>query len=156
MTDREQMVKRQRVLADFGDFALRCGDLDAVLPEACRLVGDALGTDLAKVLEIDHGKRELLVRAGVGWREGIVGQSRLSMGERSSETYAVEASKPVITRNIDEEDRFDFADFLKEHGVVAQVNVPIFVPGGEAYGLLQVDSREPRDFGEEDTEFLRT
>ena len=30
MVDREQMVRRQRVLADFGEFALRSDDLDAV------------------------------------------------------------------------------------------------------------------------------
>jgi PAS domain S-box-containing protein len=46
--------------------------------------------------------------------------------------------------------------FLKDAGVVALVNVPIFLPGGRAYGLLQVDSTEPRDFGEGETEFLRT
>ena len=40
----EQMKNRQRVLAEFGDFALRCDDLDEVLHEACRLVADALGS----------------------------------------------------------------------------------------------------------------
>jgi hypothetical protein len=33
----QQMHKRQRVLADFGDFTLQSEDLDAVLTEACRL-----------------------------------------------------------------------------------------------------------------------
>ena len=156
MPDREQMMLRQRVLAEFGDLALRCEDLDEVLTEACRLVGEALGTDLAKIMEIEPDRRCLLVRAGVGWRPGIVGKMRLPMGERSSETYSIEARRPVVTRDIAGEDRFEFADFLKEHGAVALVNVPIFLPGGKPYGLLQVDSREPRDFAEEDTEFLRT
>ena len=44
MPDVEQMVRRQRVLADFGDLALRSESLDEVLTEACRLVGEALGT----------------------------------------------------------------------------------------------------------------
>ena len=156
MPDREQMMLRQKVLAEFGDFALRCEDLDEVLTEACRLVGKALGTDLAKIMEIEGDRQHLLVRAGAGWRPGIVGEKRLPMGERSSETYSIEARRPVIARDIAEEDRFEFADFLKEHGAVALVNVPIFLPGGKPYGLLQVDSREPRDFAEEDTEFLRT
>jgi PAS domain S-box-containing protein len=30
------------------------------------------------------------------------------------------------------------------------------LPGRKAYGLLEVDATEPRDFGNEDTEFLRT
>lgn len=156
MPDREQMVRRQRALADFGDFALRSEDLGEILTEACRLVSEALGTDLGKVLEIDHEKRELLVRAGIGWKPGIVGQMRLPMGERSSETYSIDRGEPVITKDIGDEDRFDFPDFMREHGTVAIVNVPIFLPGGRAYGLFQVDSRERREFEEEDTEFLRT
>lgn len=156
MSDHERMVKRQRVLADFGEAALRNEDLDAVLAEACRLVSEALGTELAKVLEIDHEKGELLVRAGVGWNPGIVGRTRLRMSERSSEAYAIDCGEPVIVRDIRNEERFDLPDFLKAHGTVALANVPIFVPGGRAYGLLQVDSREPRAFGAEDIEFLRT
>ncbi len=156
MPSREQMVRRQQVLAEFGDFALRNESLDEILTEACRLVGEALGTDLAKVLEIDPERGELLVRAGVGWREGIIGRMRLPLGERSSETYSIEAGCPVISPDIREEDRFDIPDFLKEHGTVALVNVPIFLPGGQPYGLLQVDSRAPRAFSGEDVMFLRT
>ncbi len=107
MPDAGQMEKRQRVLADFGEFALRSDDLDAVLAEACRLVAGALGTGRAKVLEIEREGRTLLVRAGVGWDPGIVGQLRLEMGERSSETFSIEAGRPVVTRDIREEDRFD-------------------------------------------------
>jgi two-component sensor histidine kinase len=156
MPDREQMVARQKALAGFGDLALRSDDLDEVLAEACRLIGEALGTDLAKILEIEGDGRCLLVKAGVGWKPGVVGQMRLPMAERSSETYSIRAGRPVTTRDIRQEDRFEFPAFLKEHGAVALVNVPIFLPGGRPYGLLQVDSREPRDFAEEDTEFLRT
>ena len=156
MPNREQMVRRQRVLADFGDLALRCEDLQQVLTEACRLVGEALETDLAKVLEIDPEKRDLLVRAGVGWQPGIIGHTRLPMGERSSETFSIEQAKPVVSPNIHTEERFDFPAFMKENGVIALVNVPVILPGGRAYGLLQVDSRTPRRFDQEDIEFLRT
>jgi PAS domain S-box-containing protein len=156
MPDVEQMARRQRLLADFGEFAQRSEDLDEILTEACRLVSEALGTKHAKVLEIQHDGQSLLVRAGVGWDPGIVGKLRLEMRERSSETFSIKAGRPVITRDIREEDRFDVPPFLKDAGVVALANVPVLLPGGRPYGLLQVDSREPHDFGEEDTEFLRT
>jgi two-component sensor histidine kinase len=152
----QTLTHRQKLLADFGDFALRCDDLDEILTRACQLVGDALGTDLAKVLEIERGAHQALVRAGVGWQPGVVGQARVSLGERSSEAYSIKVSRPVITLDITQEARFDLPEFLREHDVVALVNVPIFLPGGKPYGLLQVDAREPRDFGEEDVEFLRS
>ncbi|WP_218127516.1 GAF domain-containing protein [Belnapia rosea] len=144
------------MLADFGEFALRSESLDEVLAEACRLVGEALGTGRAKVLEIERDDQMLLVRAGVGWQPDIVGRLRLPMAEHSSETFAIEAGKPVITQDIRKEDRFDVPPFMKEAGVVALVNVPVFLPGQAPYGLLQVDDTEPREFGEEDIEFLRT
>ncbi len=157
MVSRETLIERQHVLAKFGEFALRSTDLQAVLEEACRLVGKALGTDLSKVLEVQPDEQSLLVRAGCGWRPGIVGETFLQMDERSSETYAIKVAEPVVTPDINTEDRFDLPSFLIEHGVSALVNVPIFVAKDErAYGLLQVDSTSPRDFGEEDIAFLRT
>jgi len=151
-----KMMKRQRALADFGEFALHSQDLDQILTETCRLVGEALGTGRAKVLEILHAEQQLLVRAGVGWGPDIIGTLRLPIEEHSSETFAIEASRPVITQDIGKEDRFDVPPFMREAGVVALVNIPIFLPGGQPYGLLQVDATEPRDFGEDEIQFLRT
>ncbi|CAO3420420.1 PAS domain S-box protein [Azospirillum endophyticum] len=156
MPDENRMEKRQRVLADFGEFALRSDDLDAVLTEACRLVADALGTGRAKVLEITDDGRTLFVRSGVGWDKGIVGCVCLAMAEASSETYSIAAGEPVITNDLASEDRFDFPAFMREAGVKALANVPILLPGGRPFGLLQVDAREPRPFRDEDTQFLRT
>lgn len=156
MADRDEMVRRQEALARFGEAALRSDDVQEILTEACRLVAKALDVSFAKVLEIDRQTNEALVRAGYGWDAGVVGKVRLPLGERSSEAKAINTSRPLITRNIAEEERFEFPNFMREHGVVALVNVPVFVPGGEPYGLLQVDSREPRDFGDEDIAFLAT
>lgn len=50
MVSRETLIGRQRVLAEFGNFALRRGDLQEVLDEACRLVGEALDTELSKLV----------------------------------------------------------------------------------------------------------
>ncbi|WP_076072957.1 sensor histidine kinase [Sphingomonas montana] len=156
MANIEQMIRRQRVLADFGEFALRSQDLDEVLTEACRLIGDALATDLAKVVEIEEDRQSLFVRSGVGWPSGVVGETHLPMGDHTSESYAIKQGMPVITPDIITERRFAFPDLMKNAGVRGAVNVPIFLPGGKAYGLLQVDSREPWNPDTLDTEFLRT
>jgi PAS domain S-box-containing protein len=42
--------ERQKIIADFCTFALHSNDLDAVLAEACRLVGKAFGTGPAAVV----------------------------------------------------------------------------------------------------------
>ncbi|EJB02159.1 PAS domain S-box [Rhizobium leguminosarum bv. trifolii WSM597] len=155
MLDHRQLIKRQQLLADFGEFALRSDDLDQVLREACRLVSDAVETRRSKVLEIQGGGEKLRVRAAVGWQPDIVGLE-LDMDDHTSETYSIRTGEPVITQDVTTEKRFKTPNFMREAGVAALANVPIFLPGNRAYGLLQVDDVEPRDFGEEDTQFLRT
>lgn len=152
----DTMLKRQKVLADFADFALQSDDLDEVLQEACRLVAEAMGTRRAKVLEIENGGERLFLRAGVGWAPGQVGQLRLSMRDHSPESFAIRAREPVITRDIAREDRFEVSAVMKTEGVVALVNVPILLPRQGAFGLLQVDDTRPRDFDGHDSAFLRT
>ncbi|MGA1835176.1 PAS domain-containing protein [Rhizobium wenxiniae] len=156
MVDPSKLTERQRALANFGDFVLDHDDLDEILTEGCRLVAKALGADLAKVVEIDRSDNTGLIRAGVGWNPKIIGVERVDLDARSSEAYAVEKSEPVITNDIEQEQRFTFARFLRDHGVIALVNVPIFLPGRKPYGILQVDARQPREFDTEDIEFLKT
>src|ERR671913_1622996 len=84
-TTAEALLDQQRVLAEFGEFALRAEDLDGILNEACRLVGDALRTDLAKVAELLPDAKGMLVRAGVGWKPGVVKHVVVSSEENSPE-----------------------------------------------------------------------
>jgi two-component sensor histidine kinase len=154
--NQDSRLNQQIVLARFGEFALKCDDLDPILHEACRLVGDALGTQLAKVVELQPGGRTMLVRAGVGWKPGVVGQATTTLGMRTAESHALETGEPVISPDIGAEDRFEYPDFIRDNGVQALVTVLIVGTGDKpAYGVLQVDSRTPRAFTEADIQFLR-
>ena len=151
-----KLLRQQTSLAKFGELALRSNDLDEILTEACRLVSEALGTDLAKVVELQEDGRTLLVRAGVGWHSGVVGVATIVATEGTSEALALETGEPMISPDIAQETRCTFAPFLVENGVRAVANVLII--GGHdqpPFGILQIDSREPRVFTERDTLFLR-
>ncbi len=155
--DEKLMLQQQSVLAKFGELALRSNDPDEVLTEACRLVGEGLGTDLAKVMELQEDGRTLLVRAGVGWNPGVVGEVTLQAVEGSSEGYALATGEPMISPDIATETRFHYPQFLIDNGVRAVANVVII--GGQGrppFGILQVDSRTPRLFTDRDTAFLRS
>lgn len=154
---REDLLLRlQKVLADFGDLALQSENLDEVLTEACRLVAAAMQTGRALVLEMAADGRSLLLRAGVGWPPHVVGHQRICMDECSSGSLSIDARRPVVSRDIAKENRLDIPQFMKDAGVRALANVPIRLPGGRAFGLLQVDARAPRDFDQDDIDFLRT
>jgi len=153
--DRDALLRQQTTLARFGELALQSDDLDEILTEACRLAGEALGTDLAKVVELQPDGRTLLVRAGVGWKPGVVGIATIQAEEDTSEGYALKTGKPMTSPDIEKETRFRYPPFLIENGAKAVANVIIIGAKDQPpFGILQVDSREPREFTDADTTFL--
>ena len=152
----QELLRRQTVLTRFGELALRSDSLDEILTEACHLVGEALGTDLAKVVELQQDGQTLLVRAGVGWKHGVVGQTTIQMTEETSEAYVLKTHEPMTSPDIAAETRFKYPPFLTDNGVRAVANV-IIISGNDRlpYGILQVDSRTPRQFTEADLGFLQ-
>jgi two-component sensor histidine kinase len=107
-------------------------------------------------MELLPDGRTFRVRAGVGWRPGIVGEVSVTAAENSPEGLTLKEGA-VISKNSDEEDRFEYHDFMKEHGVKAFVNVLVLSSKGRPpFGVLQADSRRPRDFTQSDIEFLRS
>jgi len=100
-----KLFRHEFTLVKFGELALKSDDLDEILTEACRLVGDALGTDLAKVMELQADGETLLVRAGVGWMPGIVGVVALKAADDTSEGHALKTGEPMISPDIDQETR---------------------------------------------------
>jgi GAF domain-containing protein len=151
------LLRQQTILARFGELALKSEDVDEILTEACRLVGEALGTHLAKIVELQEDGHTLLVRAGVGWQPGVVGKVTIQAEDNTSEGLALRTGEPMISPDIEKETRFRYPPFLMENGVRAVANVIIIGgKGRQPFGILQVDSREPRQFTDEDTIFLRS
>jgi hypothetical protein len=94
------LLLRQDVLAKFGELALRSDSLDEILTEGCRLVSEALGTELAKVMELRSDGTTLLVRAGNGWKDGVVGEVTVQAVKGSSEGFALQTGLPVLSDDI--------------------------------------------------------
>jgi signal transduction histidine kinase len=152
-----ELLRQQTTLARFGELALKSNDLDEILTEACRLAGEALGTDLAKVVELQQDGKTLLVRAGVGWKPGVVGVATITADEDTSEGHALRTGEPMISPDISTETRFKYSQFLIDNNVRAIANVVIIGGQGKPpFGILQIDSHVPRQFTESDTLFLRS
>ena len=148
---------REIGFAQFGELALKSEDLDQILTEACRLAGKVLGTDLAKVVQLEEDGKTMIVRAGVGWGPNVVGVATIMAAEDTSEGHCLRTGEPMISPDISKETRFIYPQFLIDNGVQAVANVVII--GGHnrpPWGVLQIDSRVPRQFTESDTLFLRS
>jgi len=76
-------------------------------------------------------------------------------GQHLGGTLSLKTGEPVTSPDIATETRFKYPPFLVENGVRAVANVIIIGGKGRPpYGILQVDSRTPREFTETDTAFL--
>lgn len=160
MTDEESAVanrlrNQQQALAEFGLFAFRATELDAILQRATELVAEGLDVQLTKVLELLPGGDRFLVRAGVNWRPGVVGHVTVGADHESPAGFALLCDAPVVSSDTDRETRFRIPEVLREHGVRSMVNVPI-VGAGHSFGVLEVDTPEKRNFSDDDIAFLLT
>ena len=148
-------LQQQEMVAEFGMYALGMVGLDAVLTEACRVASVGLQTEFAKVLQFRAVSNDLLVVAGRGWRAGVVGHATLGAGLSSPAGYALQTGLPVLTNDLDGEDRFRTPDLLREHGIHSAINVAIGAPDAVSYGVLEVDSTSRGEFSGSDTVFLQ-
>lgn len=156
MTIEQTLLRQRRVLAEFGELALASDDMDLIFNEACRLVGDALGTQMAKFMVLQDDGMTLFLRDGVGWKPGTVGRVRVRADAGSPERFSLDTGNPVISTDRATESRFRYHDFQIDNGVQAFVNVLVHGASEELpFGIFEVDSRTPRAFTEDDIDFLR-
>jgi two-component sensor histidine kinase len=147
-------IRQQEILAELGVTALKGTPFDDLLREAVRLSAQGLEAEFCKVLEYMPTQNRLLMRAGVGWEAGLVGTASVGADVASPSGYALRTGKPVISNHLESEERFRTPDLLAAHRVRRAINV-ILQGDGAPYGVLEVDSRSPGEFGERDIAFLQ-
>ncbi|MEX2535589.1 MAG: ATP-binding protein [Trueperaceae bacterium] len=147
-------VQQQAVVADLGVYALAGADLQSLMDEAVRQVTQTLQMDYCKVLELLPSGDSLLLKAGVGWQEGLVGQATVGTDKDSQAGYTLRSKEPVIVDDLRTEKRFNGPSLLVEHGVVSGISVIIYGREGP-YGVLGTHTRELRPFSGDDVHFIQ-
>ncbi len=146
--------RQQEALARLSERALVEGDLQLMFDEAVVAVGDILGVELVKVLELLPGDNELLLRSGIGWQSGLVGHAIVSTGPGSQAGYTLAAGQPVIVDDLASETRFEGQPLLHTHGVVSGISVPIAGQDGRAYGVISAHAARLVRFHDYDASFI--
>jgi two-component sensor histidine kinase len=150
----QQRIRQQEILAELGVVALQGPPFLQLLNETVRLTAEGMSAEFCKVLEYIPTHNRLLVRAGVGWHEGIVGKATLGADLESPSGFALRTGRPVISNHLENEQRFRTPELLVEHGIRRAMNV-ILQGDGAPYGVLEVDSRSEGEFGQNDIAFLQ-
>src|SRR6187455_2794483 len=147
-------IRQQELLAELGVLALQGTNFTGMLNHTARMTAEGLGAEYCKVLEYIPAENRLLVRAGVGWDEGVVGRASVGADLASPAGYALRTGKPVISNHLGNEQRFRTPELLVEHGIRRAMNV-ILQGDGSPFGVLEVDSKSAGEFSKHDVAFLQ-
>src|SRR6478609_5207809 len=149
-----QRIRQQEILSELGVLALQGKPFLDLLDQTARLTAEGMEAQFCKVLEYMPAENRFLVRAGVGWHEGIVGVATVGADLESPSGFALRTGKPVISNHLENEQRFRTPELLVEHGIRRAMNV-ILQGDGSPYGVLEVDSRSEGEFSAHDIAFLQ-
>ena len=142
----QKLLRQQTAIARFGSFALRELDLTNILGEAVRVCAEGLGVPFSQVCRYRAENNDLVVAAGYGWRDQVIGHvvSRADMS--SPQGRAFTTGEPSIC--------YELPPSYAAHGIVSIVDVIIKANDGQPYGILEIAADQPRDYDQYDIHFL--
>ena len=152
--ERERRAHQQTLVAELGLRALASDDPQSLMDEAVALVARTLDVKLVEVAELPAGSEDVIRRAGVGWREGVIGR-RMERGRESQVGYTLLCREPVVSEDQATDPRFTPSAVARDHGAVSALSVMIESPE-EPFGVLVALSTRRRTFAEGDVSFVQS
>jgi two-component sensor histidine kinase len=140
----------QDALIGFSRLAGETMPLERLLQNATAQVSRVTHIRHVKVLRYRPDVGDLLVEAGVGWKDGVVGSASLALDYRSPGGRSIQTSAPIAIEDLPNDQDYRYSDLLRDHGVVSVLNVPIAI-NGETWGVLEVDATERTVFDDIDS-----
>ena len=146
-------ARQQETVAELGLLALSGRDLTDLLDRAMDAIRSTLDVELAGLLEALPGGDSFVLRAGVGWRPGLVGEVTLKGGH---ETFIGDTLKhgQVAVENVGALGRYSFPPFFIDHYVISGLSVALHRQDGPTGCLAAYTSRR-RMFTRDDALFLQ-
>ncbi len=148
-------LRQQEVVAELGQQALECDDIDRLLSDATVAVSDALDAPYCKVLELDSDGERFRLRAGTGWQDGLVGSATVPAKRDSQAGYTLLTESPIVVDDLDAERRFSGPELLLDHDVTSGISV-VIGSIDRPWGVLGVHTTDHREFTDRDATFVRS
>jgi GAF domain-containing protein len=131
-------------------------ELDDVLRAVVRLVSDASGVHACFVYLVEGDGSRLVLRAASAPYERQAGKVVLERGEGLA-WWAAEHGEPAFIReNALADPRVKYVPELEEERFQSLLAVPIVGRSGEAIGVAMAHTEAPREFSDDEVEFLVT
>ena len=150
----ERRLQQEKAVATLARRALAGADVQALMGEAVATVARVLGADYCHIVEFTPERNGLLLVAGEGWKEGLVGHTTVEAGDHSQAGYAIATGEPVIVDDLTSETRFSASPLLLESGAVSGVSTSLG-SSDQPWGVLGVYATQPRAFSEDEGRFVQ-
>ena len=147
-------TRQQQGIAELGQYALTKKNLVSLMKRAVNLVASILAVEYCQVWELLPDEKNLLLKAGVGWHNGLVGVTTVSADNNSQAGYILLSSKPVIVTDLPSETRFKVPALLLEQQIVSGMGV-IVIGRARPFGVLSTHTTRQRIFNQDDINFIQ-
>lgn len=147
-------TQQQAAVAQLAQRALAGADLSTVMDDAVGLVARTLGVEYVQIGELLPDGQALLLRAGMGWKEGDVGHATVGAGLDSQAGYTLHVREPVIVEDFRSETRFTGPPLLREHGVISGLST-VIQGHARPFGVLSAHTASRRVFSEDAVQVLQ-
>jgi len=149
----EARVRQQAAIADLGQRALAYTDLSRLMDDVVSLITQTIEMEYCGVFEL-LADRSMVLRAGVGWEQGAVGQATVGAGAESLAGYILVADQPVVVEDLSTDTRFRSASWLHDHGAASGISVVIHGQS-RVFGILEAHTARSRKYTTDDVYFLQ-
>ncbi len=154
VTDAERKLRELSFLHEVAQLASSARDWDEMLRIVIDRTTSAMGAEVSSLYLLE--KREGLVRlvATNGLNPRAVGRATLRVGEGIT-GWVVNARVPLAVRDVRTEPRWKNVPSVDVDRFTSMLSVPL-VSRDEVIGVMNVQTREPRDFDRTEIDFLQT
>lgn len=118
-------IRRYReILADFARLAPETTSVERLSQLACIQAVRGIGIGHSKALRHRPEVGDLLLVAGVGWDQGVVGDAALGTDLATPAGRTFQTRQTVILYDAPNDPEFRYDSLLRDHGIVSLLNAP--------------------------------
>ena len=141
-----------RALRELAGALSAAWDLDTTLEEIAKKTTEVMNVDSCSIYLLDTGRETLRLRTSTGLFRDSVGRVTLSVGEGMT-GQAVLLNQPIFAAEAADDPSFKFLEGTRETEFSSLLAVPL-LSNNQTIGALNVQTKEPKHYTEEETDIL--
>ncbi len=150
----EQRESQQAAVARLGLMALGSTELRPLFEKVVREMSRTLDVQLVAILQKLEIETGLVLTAGTGWKQGVVGKTINGAAHDSQAGYTLTSGGPVIVEDLSNDRRFGGSKILEAHKAVSGISV-LIGPTQAPWGVLSAHTTQFRHFTVDAVNFIQ-